>query len=173
MKFKNIIITPLKKEDIDDIVRMLNNPNMWIYLPFAPAPEEMYRGYFEPMAEIIANSETPSSMVYILREKGTNKFIGNYGIMGNPMNEGVFEIGYQITEEFWRKGIGTYIAKLAIEYAFKKMKAHRVEANCYSTNIGSKKVLEKAGLLFEGDSKGYYKTDEKIISKSNYGLFRG
>jgi len=36
----------IKKQDFDEIVTMLNNPNVSKYLFFAPSPVEVYKAYF-------------------------------------------------------------------------------------------------------------------------------
>ncbi len=173
---EDIEISPLKKEDIEDIVEMLNNPEVCRYLFFAPAPEEVYRGYFEPIAAQmegeLEEGRKPSNMVFILRERSSGSFIGQFGVMAVPMIEGVYEIGYQMREEYWGKGIGTFACEMALDYIFDTLKGHRAEANCYSTNRGSKKVLEKCGFSYEGELRGYYRVEEEFIGRSNYGLLK-
>jgi len=36
----------IRKQDFDEIVTMLNNPNVSKYLFFAPSPVEVYKAYF-------------------------------------------------------------------------------------------------------------------------------
>lgn len=173
---EGIEIVPLKERDIDDIVEMLQNPEVCRYLFFAPAPEEVYRGYFEPIAaqmdKEMDEGRDPINMVYILRERERGNFIGQFGIMAVPMIEGVYEIGYQLREEYWGRGIGTFACEKALDYIFDTLGGHRAEANCYSINRGSKKVLEKCGFAYEGELRGYYKVEDEFIGRSNYGLLR-
>ncbi len=173
---EEIEVSPLKIEDIDDIVEMLKNPEVCRYLFFAPAPEEVYRGYFEPIAaqmrRELEKGRDPSNMVFILRERSSGSFIGQCGVMAVPMIEGVYEIGYQLREEYWGRGIGTFACEMALDYIFDTLGGHRAEANCYSTNRGSKKVLEKCGFAYEGELRGYYRVGDEFIGRSNYGLLR-
>ncbi len=37
------------------------------------------------------------------------------------------------------------------------MGAHKVAADCFATNIGSYRVMEKNGYVLEGTQKDYYK----------------
>lgn len=173
---EGIEINPLKATDIDDIVDMLQNPEVYRYLFFAPAPEEVYRGYFEPivaqMDKALDEEKASSNMVFILREKRSGDFIGQFGIMAVPMIEGVYEVGYQLKEEYWGRGIGTFACERALDYVFDTLEGHRAEANCYSTNRGSKKVLEKCGFAYEGEFRGYYKVEDEFVGRSNYGLLK-
>jgi RimJ/RimL family protein N-acetyltransferase len=97
---EEIETSPLKYEDIEDIVEMLKNPEVCRYLFFAPAPEEVYRGYFKPIAAQmegeLKEGRKPSNMVFILRERSSGNFIGQFGVMAVPMIKGVYEVGYQL-----------------------------------------------------------------------------
>lgn len=79
------------------------------------------------------------------------------------------EMGYWLAEQFWGKGIATEAVKLMLDYGFKHFDVHRIFARPFSFNIGSQKVLEKAGFQFESLLKnGFFKsgvfTDELIYS---------
>ncbi|HEU0165061.1 MAG TPA: GNAT family N-acetyltransferase [Thermomicrobiales bacterium] len=66
------------------------------------------------------------------------------------------EIGYWLGVPFWNQGYTTEAAKLVVDYAFATLGLHRVQATCLPTNIGSSRVMEKAGLTFEGILRDYY-----------------
>ena len=68
------------------------------------------------------------------------------------------EIGYWIAEPFWGKGIMTEVVKQIITIGFERFEVTRIYAKCFEKNIGSQKVLEKAGFKLEARF-------EKIIFK--------
>lgn len=59
-------------------------------------------------------------------------------------------IGYFLDEKHNGKGYMTEAVKLLVEYAFKELKLHRIEAGVMPHNIGSIRVLEKSGFHKEG-----------------------
>lgn len=59
-------------------------------------------------------------------------------------------IGYSIVQAENGKGIATEVVRLAIEYAFKDLHLHRVQAAVLPTNVASIRVLEKNGFRYEG-----------------------
>ncbi|MFP7472270.1 GNAT family protein [Niallia taxi] len=59
-------------------------------------------------------------------------------------------IGYFIDYAHNGKGYGTEGVKLVVEYSFTRLKLHRIEAGVMPHNIGSIRVLEKAGFHKEG-----------------------
>lgn len=60
------------------------------------------------------------------------------------------ELGYCIGSGWWGNGYVTEAARAVIGYAFVRLFAHRVFASLHPDNIGSQRVLEKAGMRFEG-----------------------
>jgi [ribosomal protein S5]-alanine N-acetyltransferase len=79
------------------------------------------------------------------------KHIGNIKI--GPINDRHFsaDCSYFIGERAeWGKGLATVAVKLATEFAFKKLRLHRVQAGAYGGNKASQRVLRKAGFALEG-----------------------
>ncbi len=60
------------------------------------------------------------------------------------------EIGYSLHPAFWGRGIATEAARLLIDFGFRKLHLHRIYATCDPRNTASFKVMEKAGLSYEG-----------------------
>lgn len=142
------------------------------FLFFCPSPNEVYEGYFTPLADSAAafraklsedtetgSTSVPENICLIIREKNTGAFVGNAGAM-TPMAmfcPGNMEVGYQFNESAWGKGLATRCTKLLLQLAFGEMGAHKVNADLYGRNKGSARVLEKAGLRKEGGLARYYK----------------
>jgi ribosomal-protein-alanine N-acetyltransferase len=59
-------------------------------------------------------------------------------------------IGYSLDKQYNGNGYSTEAVSLAVEFAFNELKLHRVEAGVMLNNIGSMRVLEKAGFHREG-----------------------
>jgi ribosomal-protein-alanine N-acetyltransferase len=67
-------------------------------------------------------------------------------------------VGYALDEKHNGKGLMTEALKLIVDYSFSELKLHRVEAGVMPHNIGSLRVLEKAGF----EREGYNKKNVKI-----------
>ncbi|WP_430487723.1 GNAT family N-acetyltransferase [Priestia flexa] len=59
-------------------------------------------------------------------------------------------IGYFLDKDYNGKGYMTQAAKLFVTYAFTKLNLHRIQAEVQPHNVGSIRVLEKAGFHQEG-----------------------
>ncbi|MCD4671510.1 MAG: GNAT family N-acetyltransferase [Anaerolineaceae bacterium] len=60
------------------------------------------------------------------------------------------EIGYLIARPLWGKGYATEAARVLVDWAYAHPDIYRVWATCDAGNLASARVLEKAGLVFEG-----------------------
>ena len=59
-------------------------------------------------------------------------------------------MGYWIGEPYWGRGIATEAARAMVAYAFATFDLARIEAEVFSRNTASARVLEKAGFSLEG-----------------------
>lgn len=172
----NIRFNLLKKGDIKDIADMLENPAVGKYLYFCPSPREVYEGYFQGilsnMDEAFEKGSNPKSYDFILRDKNTNEFIGECGIISVDFVEGVYEVGYQLREEYWGKGIGTLAGEFMIYFAMEYLDFHRLSLDAYKGNEGSWKAAEKIGFQKECELRKYYRVEGGFDSKVLYGLLR-
>jgi ribosomal-protein-alanine N-acetyltransferase len=55
----------------------------------------------------------------------------------------------------WGNGYATEAAAAVLAFAFGPLGLHRVAATCDPANIGSRRVLEKSGLQYEGHLRDY------------------
>ncbi len=93
-------------------------------------------------------------------------FVDDVGHIGNiklgPINDRHLyaDVSYFIGDKtHWRKGYATAAVRLVSQFAFKQLKLHRVQAGAYEQNIGSVRVLRKAGFSYEGRMFRQLRTD--------------
>lgn len=83
--------------------------------------------------------------------KENDKLIGSIAlseVMRGPL-QSCF-IGYTLDKQHNGKGYMTEAVRLLVDYAFKELALHRIEAGVMPHNLGSMRVLEKAGFQKEG-----------------------
>lgn len=96
------------------------------------------------------NAQPPASYVFSLSLVDTNQFIGLIGLKIGKPNYKTAEVWYKIHFNYWNKGYSTEALAKLLEFAFKDLELHRIEAGCAVENIASVKVLEKSGMIREG-----------------------
>lgn len=82
-------------------------------------------------------------------EKVTGEFIGWFhyrpGDGAGPLEP---ELGYRLRQNAWGRGFGTEGSRALIDKGFREFGVERVYAHTMAVNIGSRRVMEKAGLRF-------------------------
>lgn len=81
------------------------------------------------------------------------KFIGLIALNIGKEKFQTAEVWYKFHPAFWNKGYATESLKRIIDFGFKELKLHRIEAGCAIENIASISVLEKAGMIREGQKR--------------------
>lgn len=146
--------------DLPPIVAMLKKDSVCEHLFFGPNTEEASRAYFDPFIERIEDAvfegEPPAEHVFSLLHPQSDQFMGTCALLPVDWSHGGYLVGFQLDEPFWGKGYGTWAARFLVAFAFVVLGARRLTADCFATNVGSKRVLEKAGFHLEGAQRSHY-----------------
>ena len=104
------------------------------------------------ISEWIANHDCDpiTSFTFAVELKPTNKFIGLIALNLGKEKYKRAEVWYKFHSAFWKKGYATESLKRILEFGFRDLNLHRIEAGCAVDNIGSIRTLEKAGMIREG-----------------------
>lgn len=104
----------------------------------------------------------------VLKDSGA--FIGTCGLGDRYAPEHTrAELGYVLSREHWGRGIMTEAVRAVIRFGFGRLELNRIEARCIAENAASARVMEKAGMTYEGTLrerefiKGAYR-DMKLYS---------
>ncbi|WP_026571160.1 MULTISPECIES: GNAT family N-acetyltransferase [Sediminibacillus] len=88
--------------------------------------------------------------------KDGDKLIGEVSL--SRISRGALQrglIGYSLDKQYNGRGLTTEAVTLAVDFAFNELKLHRIDAGVMLSNLGSMRVLEKAGFHKEGiEQKG-------------------
>jgi RimJ/RimL family protein N-acetyltransferase len=152
--------------DLDSLVKYANNENVakWMTNGFPhPYTHEDGKAYLS----MIAN-DNPLKVFAI---EVDDEAVGSIGIFPQAdIHEKSAEIGYWLSEAFWGQGIMVQAIQEIVAYGFRTFDVVRIFARPFSTNMGSQRVLEKAGFTLEARLKNaLYKNgelmDEMIYTK--------
>jgi len=101
------------------------------------------------------------------------KAVGSVGIfIKDDVYEKSGELGYWLSEDYWRQGITFRAVRMICEEAFARFDIVRIFAEPFAHNTGSRGVLEKAGFTYEGTMRnGVYKNGA-VYSYCMYSLLR-
>jgi [ribosomal protein S5]-alanine N-acetyltransferase len=83
------------------------------------------------------------------------EMIGTVGLLRFDFEHRHAEVGYEIGQHWWGRGLTPEAAAAVIQYGFSVLGLHRIEAGVLPGNDGSVRVLQKLGFLEEGTRRDY------------------
>lgn len=138
-------------------------------------PEDFYTEEYQKIRLQQALKKTDEGQLYAfgIFLKATDKLIGDISL--TQIARGDIQscyTGFTLDKEHNGKGYTTEALQLVVDFAFKELKLHRIEAGAMPDNIASIRVLEKVGFKKEGIAKENLKingkwTDHQILAIIN------
>ncbi|GGH20073.1 GNAT family N-acetyltransferase [Paenibacillus segetis] len=148
--FKSERFTLRKEEANDryDIYELYSKEDVVKYMPFTPftsvedAINEMnwYQKIFKEQ----------SGLRWMIEDSESKKVIGTCGFLNYEKIHNRIEIGYDLTPDFWGKGIMTEVVKCIMDFGFLTMKLNKIEAKVEPGNEASIRLMFKLGFHKEG-----------------------
>ena len=78
------------------------------------------------------------------------KMVGTCGFTSFNCAADSAEVGYVLNPDYWGKGIAGEALERVLRFGFEELKLHRIEARFMKDNERSMRVMERAGMTFEG-----------------------
>lgn len=128
--------------------------NRALFMQFEPTrPDrvlnlEQVEAQLERVQEVREQDEAYPFGIFL---KDTDELVGRVGL--NFVFRGARQsamIGYTLDEAHNGRGLMTEAVHLTLAFGFDELHLHRIEAGIMPINIGSKRVVAKAGFTFEG-----------------------
>ena len=90
--------------------------------------------------------------MWMLHDAASSAVIGR-AILRHLDVEGVdeIEVGYGFMPEYWGRGLATEIARACVRMGFDRLDVASLVAITTPANLGSQRVMRKAGLSYERD----------------------
>jgi len=138
------------KEDIEEFYEIVkkNEVGKWLGLgkgmPFEEAEEYV--------TKIIKHWAKYHFGVWAVIDKTSEEIMGHCGLRYMDDTEDI-EIIYLLDPKYWGKGYATEAGNEVIQYAFNSLQVNKLMARVRTNNSKSKKVMDKLGFEFIGDSE--------------------
>lgn len=146
-----ITLRKLQEKDASDLFQYYHNENVYRYLDWNGSES------VEDAKRIINIWNKGFQEGWILRfaivENKANKVIGT--IFLNNFEGRRAEVGYELSENYWKRGIMSEALKEIIKLGFTMLGLNRIQAFVCEENIGSKQLLDKFNFQKEGYLRQY------------------
>lgn len=131
--------------DAESLVPLANDPYIARYLSHV-FPQPYTRADAERWIREQDADELPGQ--FAIEVEG--ELAGGIGfIVGTGERVGTASLGYWLGRRYWGRGVMSEAVQCATKWAFETLRVRRVWANVMAPNIGSIRVLEKAGYTLE------------------------
>lgn len=105
------------------------------------------------LTDWVAGYEKPDAYRWAIELKDCGTVIGDISVVRCVEKVKMVSIGYCIGKAWWRQGYVTEALVRVLKFFFEEVKMNRVEAYYDPRNPNSGKVMEKAGLRYEGTNR--------------------
>ncbi len=135
------------QEIVDAVLESL--PELRPWMPWAKEPPTL-EAQIARMRHMMAQWIMREELVLHAYLKGTSTMVLSSGLHRIDWQSGKFETGYWVRTKFMGQGFVTEAVHGVTAFAFKYLRANRVEIRCDAQNIRSAAVAKRCGFLLEG-----------------------
>ena len=143
-----LLLRPFTGEDLDDLCEIFDKPGVMKYLGVDCQP--------------MSRAETETALLSMIRHwrrhgfgrwavvsKDDGRLIGCAGLRSY---QAVAELVYLLDEPYWGRGLATEVARACLRFGFETQGFDRVVAFARLRNAASRRVLDKLGMSFDGET---------------------
>lgn len=143
---ERIRLRQLKKEDADELLKYYSKENVYRYLDWN-GPETLEKSY--KVIDIWNKGYISGWIIrFAIADKLSDKIIGT--IFLSEFLGKRAEIGYELSENYWRQGIMSEAIGQVLSLGFERLGLTRIQAFVCEENIASKEILKKFDFKEEG-----------------------
>jgi [ribosomal protein S5]-alanine N-acetyltransferase len=163
LETKRLVLRPLEPRDASSVEREVSRVEIaqMMAIPY-PYPERA-------AAEWIATTKPGRDFAVELRETG--ELVGAITINPHEQHRRA-SLGYWCAVSHWGRGYATEAVLAVIDYGFRELALNRVHAECHGDNPASRRVLEKAGMTYEGRLRQHSFRLGRFADKLQFGILR-
>jgi RimJ/RimL family protein N-acetyltransferase len=165
-----LLLRPLEFSDAESMLPLVNDYDVaanTLNIPY-PYPDDMAADF---IARTQAYWDEGSAYTFAIVHKEANAFMGCIGL--HPNSHRAAEMGYWLGKPFWGQGYATEAARRVLRYAFEELDLNRVFASHFAHNIASGRVMQKAGMAYEGTMRQHVLKWGSFKDLVYYAIVRG
>lgn len=143
-----LLLRPLRMSDEADVFAYASDPEVAWHTLWEPHRNTADTRAF--LAFVAEQHRNGSAFIWAIVDRRDNGVIGTIGLTSYMAQHARAELGFAIARPCWNQGFTTEAVRALLWFALHDLGLNRVEAFCKVENMGSARVMEKAGMRFEG-----------------------
>jgi RimJ/RimL family protein N-acetyltransferase len=125
------------------------DPELTRYRGGGQITEEDTRAFIQRTQQWLQSEPRPIyALAVMIKEQ--DKMVGVVGLTITERDAGQAELWYRLSRTFGRQGYTTEASSAMLAFGFTELRLHRIAALCHPDNVGSRRVMEKIGMQYEG-----------------------
>ncbi|QUL54050.1 GNAT family N-acetyltransferase [Paenibacillus tritici] len=169
LETKRLLIREFVPGDVRQVHEYASDPAVAKYMIWGPNSLEDTREYIRHMLDL-QQEEPRQGFEYAVVLKESNKLAGGCGLHISGAGQG--EIGYCFNPSYWGQGYASEASAALLEWGFQELGLHRIYATCRPENIGSARVMQKLGMIYEGHLRGHMYHKGKWMDSYQYSILK-
>lgn len=165
-----LILREVKEEDSNDMFLYLSDKDVVKHMGLAPFQTE--KEVLEEIEWYHSIRKEGTGIRWGITYKDNGRVIGSCGFLSMQSKHYRSEIGYELSKEYWGKGIASEALEAVIKYGFHHLHLERIEALIEPANLRSLKLLDKKGFKKEGLLRHYEYTCGKFDDLYMYSILK-
>ena len=149
LETRRLLLREMTEGDAEHLLALNENPNVTRYILDEP-PLLTHEQALSVLRERVFPQYALGLGRWACIEKSSGVFLGWCGIKHIPA-DGEYDIGYRFFEQRWGQGYATEAARAVCDFAREHLRGQRVVGKSMRDNHASRRVLEKVGLVLEGE----------------------
>ena len=172
LETERLILRPFTMEDAQPMFRnWASDPEVTKYLTWpahgSPAITEMI------LREWVSGYQRPDQYKWaIVPKDGNGEPIGSIDTVRLEDSVEAAEIGYCMGRAWWGRGLMTESMKAVVDYLIGEVGMNKVFARHDPRNVGSGRVMEKAGMTWEGTLRQCDRNNMGICDAVHYSILK-
>ena len=169
---ERLILRPFTLADAPRVQQLAGDPAIAATTLTIPHPYE--NGVAETwIATHQAEFDQQIGVTFAITLKDTGELAGAISLLDIRTDFQRAELGYWVGKPYWGCGYAPEAATPIIEYGFKQCQLQRIFAHHFADNPASGRVMEKAGMRYEGTLRQHLKKDGRFRDLRVYGILQG
>lgn len=165
-----LFLREVTNEDASDMLRYLSDKDVVKHMGLEP-----FQSIEDALDEISwyqSIHEDGSGIRWGITLKDSVKVIGSCGFLNRNTKHYRAEVGFELSKEYWGKGIASEALEAVIKFGFDHYSFERIEALIEPDNVPSQKLVEKQGFKREGLLRHYEFTCGKFDDLYMYSILK-
>ncbi len=166
LETNRLILRQITQADVNEMFVFRSDEKMMQYIDRPRAKN--IQDAVEHIQKVTDSENANDGIAWGITLKPSDKMIGFIGFWRMEKENYRSEIGYMLHYDFHRKGIMQEAISKVVDFGFKELKFHSINANVNPANEASIKLLEKNNFVREALFREDYFFDGKFLDSAIY-----